>query len=394
MLPLTEDLAKNWLRGQGLPVPSGTAAAGVAEAQAIVAAMPDGAVVKALIPTGRRGKAGAVIVAQSAEQGAAAAEKLLGSDVNGHTVGRVYVEEKVAIREEYYFSLSLDGARPELLLTRRGGVDIEEVTRSHPDELVRASVDPLRGLSAEEAQQLVARGRFPASVESALAALLPRLYAAFCAADALLLEINPLALDESGALMLVGAMMGIDEAALFRHSMWMESALTTALPGNLRERSVAIANREIPGGECQYVELAGDIGLLVGGGGAGLYQHDLMLELGGKPANHCVTPPTGTDNRKLKAVLNAILGNPRLKGLLLGFNFSQMARCDIRARTLVEVLREKGMDKSPLPIVVRLFGAGEEEARAVVADFPNIHYMPRGATLKDAVRRIVDLSTA
>ncbi len=333
-----------------------------------------------------------MIVAQSAAEGAAAAAKLLGSNVNGHTVSHVYVEEKVAIREEYYFSLSLGGAQPELLLTRRGGVDIEEVTRSHAEDLVRASVEPIRGLSADAAQKLVARGRFPATVASPLAALLPRLYEAFRAADALLLEINPLALDESGALILVGAMMGIDEAALFRHSEWMAFAATTALPSNLRERSVAIANREIPGGECQYVELAGNIGLLVGGGGAGLYQHDLMLELGGKPANHCVTPPTGSDNRKLKAVINAILDNPRLKGLLLGFNFSQMARCDIRARTLVEVLKEKGKDKSRLPVVVRLFGAGEEDARATVADFPNIHYMPRGATLKDAVRQIVDLS--
>ena len=217
------------------------------------------------------------------------------------------------------------------------------------------------------------------------------LYAAFRSADALLLEINPLALNDAGELTLAGAMMAIDEAALFRHPQWAAYARVTALPDNPRERSVAIAYREIAGGECQYVELAGDIGLLVGGGGAGLYQHDLMLELGGKPANHCVTPPTGSDNRKLKAVVAAILENPRLKGLLIGFNFSQMARTDIRVRTLVEVLREKRIDTTRLPIVIRLFGAGEADARAMVSGMPNIHYLPRGATLKEAVRLSVDL---
>jgi len=123
-----------------------------------------------------------------------------------------------------------------------------------------------------------------------------------------------------------------------------------------------------------------------------LYQHDLMLEVGGRPANHCVTPPTGADNRKLKAVLSAIFDNPKLRGLLLGFNFAQMARTDIRARTLIELLDEKKIDTARLPIVIRLFGAGESESRAMVAGRPNIHYVPRGTTLKQAVRLIVQLT--
>ncbi|MPZ44321.1 MAG: hypothetical protein GEV05_13120 [Betaproteobacteria bacterium] len=155
---------------------------------------------------------------------------------------------------------------------------------------------------------------------------------------------------------------------------------------------MTLANREYPGGECQYVELEGDIGLLVGGGGAGLYQHDLMLEAGGRPANHCVTPPTGSDNRKLKAVLSAILDNPKLRGLLVGFNFAQMARTDIRVRTLIELLDEKKIDTARLPIVIRLFGAGEPESRAMVAGRKNIHYVARGTTLKEAVRLIVQLT--
>lgn len=392
MLALTEDLVKDWLRERGLPVPRGAAAASPAEAARIGDDMPDGAMVKALIPTGRRGKAGAVRVAANADECRAAAKALLGTNVNGHAVQRVYVEERIAIRDEHYLSLSLRGSQPEILITRSGGVDIEAVMREHPDGLVRSAIHPLCGLSAANATELLQRAGFDASRCPELAKLAVALYDAFRAADALLLEINPLVVTGTGSIMLVGAMMGVDENALFRHAAWADVATVVAPSRNPREHSVAVASREFLGGECQYVELAGDIGLLVGGGGAGLYQHDVMLELGGRPANHCVTPPTGTDNRKLKAVLAAILDNPRLKGLLVGFNFAQMARTDIRVSTLMELLREKRIDTARLPIVIRLFGAGEQASRAMVAGQPNIHYMARGTTLKDAVKFIVELT--
>ena len=392
MLPLTEDLTKNWLRGHGLPVPRGRAAASPEEAARVAEDMPHGAVVKALIPAGRRGKAGAVHLVANPPECRDAAARLLGASVNGHMVQRVYVEERIAIRDEHYLSLSLRGAHPEILITRSGGIDIEDVIRTRPDQLVRAAVDPLRGLAAGDATELMGRAGFDTTLCPSLGVLAVALYEAFQAADALLLENNPLAVADSGLLSLVGAMMGIDQHALFRHPAWAVAAGALAPSSNPRELSVAVANRELPGGECQYVELAGDIGLLVGGGGAGLYQHDVMLELGGRPANHCVTPPTGTDNRKLKAVLAAILDNPKLKGLLVGFNFAQMARTDIRVRTLMQLLQEKKIDTARLPIVIRLFGAGEEISRKMVAGHPNVHYVPRGTTLKEAVRLIVELT--
>lgn len=393
VLPLTEDLTKNWLREFSLPVPHGAPADCSDEAASIAARMPNGAVVKALVPTGRRGKAGAVRVTNGVEECRAAARDLLGKTVNGHPVHRIYVEERIAIREEYYLSLSLRGAYPEIMITRSGGVDIEDVMRVHPKRLVRAVISPLHGLTRKEATNLMRQAGFETAMYPSLGALAVSLYDAFRKADALLLEINPFVLTNTGAISLVGAMMGIDENALFRHSKWASTTGLAALPANPRERNVAITNRQLPGGECQYVELDGDIGLLVGGGGAGLYQHDVMLELGGKPANHCVTPPTGSDNRKLKAVLSAILENPRLKGLLIGFNFAQMARTDIRISTLMEVLSEQHVGIAQLPIVIRLFGAGEEKSRAMIAGHTNIHYVPRGTTLKQAVRLIIELTS-
>jgi len=391
MIPLTEDLTKAWLRRMGLPVPRGYVARSPGDTQAD--GPPAGPlVVKALVPTGRRGKAGAVVATDDAAQLRAATERLLGAQVNGHRVRAVYIEERIAIAAEYYVSFFLQSDQAEILISMRGGVDIEHIAREESGALVRERIDPLSGLSPWSATELWIRAGLEGPVLPRVADATSRLYEAFRDADALLLEINPLVVDSDQRVCLVGAMMGIDDNALFRHTDWL--GRTTVLPGNPRERAVALADRSLAGGPCQYIELDGDIGLLVGGGGAGLYQHDLVLELGGRPANHCITPPTSADTGKLKAVLAAIFDNPAAKGLLIGFNFAQMARADIRIRALIEVLDERNMDTTDFPIVVRLFGAGEHAARAMIGQRPNIHYLPRGASLKDAVELIVQLTAA
>lgn len=392
MIRLSEAQTKQWLRQCGLPVPWGAAVHSADSAHATALAWPGPTVVKAMVPTGRRGKSGAVLMADDAQQRRSAAKQLLGTVVNGYLTESVYVEERVAIADEYYFALILTDAMPQVLISRSGGVDIEEVSRDAPDAVVRASIDPLVGLPSWHAAELWLRAGVTGSTLAILADLSSKLYDAFSRADALMLEINPLVIASDGRLHLVGAMLGVDPHALWRHPDWADAG--EPLPDNPRERAVALVNRASEGGECQYVELEGDIGLLVGGGGAGLYLHDLVLSFGGAPANHCVTPPTSADNTKLKAVLTAILSNPALRGLLVGFNFAQMARTDIRVRTLVQVLQERQIDTRQLPIVIRLFGAGEEQSRAMLAGHPNIHYLPRGTSLKEAARLIVELTRA
>ena len=394
MLRLTEDLAKDWLCRLGFPVPQGHVAGNAGEARAAALALGGAAMVKALIPAGRRGKAGAVVRAADADAVATAATRLLGGTVNNCLVEQVYVEACVAIRDELYLAFVVDGAQPVVLASLAGGVDVEDAVHDAPGGMARRVIDPIDGLAPWQALDLWLEAGLRGPPLAAVAALTTRLYQAFRDADALLFEVNPLALDETGAPQLVGTMMAIDPDALFRQQQWERAAAradAVAAGANPRERAVAEANRAYTGGECQYIELDGDIGLLVGGGGAGLYQHDLVLEAGGRPANHCVTPPTGADNRKLKAVLGAILDNPNLRGLLLGFNFAQMARTDIRVRTLVELLDKKRIDTARLPVVLRLFGAGESDSRAMVAGRPNVHYVPRGTTLKQAVDLIVRL---
>ncbi len=393
MLRLGEDTAKAWLRQQGLPVPLGAAAATPEQAARVAAGMPGGTIVKAVVPTGRRGLAGAVVASVSPAEAGEAARMLLGRTIHGHLVRRVYVEEWVNITSELYVALTLSGPTSEIWLSPQGGVNIEEIAKQNSDAVRRYPVHPVAGLASWDAIEWWAEAGVTGSTLRGLGTLCSDLFRTFQAADALLLELNPLAVTADGSLSLVGAMMGVDEDALYRHREWdMEAVANEAADLSERERRIRQINRDIPEGECQYVELSGDVGLLVGGGGAGLYQHDLLVDMGGEPANHSVTPPTGRDNRKLKAVLEAILDHPRLRGLLVGFNFAQMARADIRVRTLVEVLDEKGIDTRHLPIVIRLFGAGEAEARMLVENRPGIHYLPRGTTLRDGVRRIVALT--
>jgi succinyl-CoA synthetase beta subunit len=396
MMRLLEDDAKAWLRGEGFNVPTGDTAATADDAARIAADLGQPAVVKALVPAGRRGKAGGVLQAPTPAMAGEIAKRLLGSAVAGHLVREVYVEKSVAIARELYLAFLFDDDGPRVILSARGGVDIEATAREASGSMVSAPLDPLSGIPAWRAVDLWRQAGVRGQVLRNLGALTARLYGLFVGGDAHVLEINPLAVDERGDLVIVGAMAGIDADALPRHARWREVERRSE-PVNTRtarEAKVAAVDVAVPGPEARYVELEGDIGLLVGGGGAGLYQQDRMRAYGGRPANHSVTPPTGSDNRKLRAVIEAILEHPNIRALLVGFNFAQMARADIRVATLMDVVDAKGIDTERFPIVIRLFGAGEAEARARVAGRRGIHYLPREATLDDAVRLVVELAKA
>ena len=396
MLNLTEDLTKSFLRQRGLAVPEGFVCATPQAAAQAAEALGGASVVKALVAAGRRGKAGAIALVDSVDAARGAAERLLGTELAGMLVDQVYVEAREDIATELYLSFVLDSTPPRLLVSCRGGVEIEQTHATQPDAIITVEVDPLDGMTRWDALAAWERAGADVALLSPLAGLTVQLWQAFVAADALMLEINPLAVRRDGALALVGAMLSVDEAALPRHPAWRTQAQAGAQKAgrtaNPRERAVMLANARTPGAVFRYTELDGDIGLVVGGGGASLLQHDLMLALGGAPANHLDATPGAGWQDKMGAVLDAILGNPRVKGLLVSYNFLQLVRVDERMRLIVELLRERRVDPHRLPVVVRLFGPGEDEARRIASTLPGLHVMARDTPIDAAVERIVELT--
>lgn len=391
-MKLVEDRAKQMLRERGLPVLPGAVAETPAECAARGREFGGAVAVKALVAAGRRGKAGLVRLADTPAEAEAAASAMLGMDSVDGPVRRLYVEARVEIAQELYLSFAFSDRAPRVVLSCKGGVDIEEVFRTERDAIVQAELDASRDLPAWEAIELWARAGLKGRLLPVVARITARLYAAFVACDAQMLEINPLAIDTDGAPWLVGAMMEIDDDALFRHPELIGSS-ARHFSDNPRERAVMEANRAYPGGDSRYTELDGDIGLLVAGGGAGLLQHDLIIGMGGRPANHSdMSPAPGTE--KLEAVLDAIFTNPRARSLLIGYNYLQMAPCDHVIKALVKSVGRNRIDATRFPIVIRLFGPREKEARALAATIPGVRYLPPGSTLEDGARAIVEATHA
>ena len=390
-MKLLEDRAKAWLGLRGLPVPNGRAVATPDEAADAATALGNRVAVKALVAAGRRGKAGGVKLVDGPESARQAAHEILQLEIAGQRCGRVYVEAAADIQDEFYLSFGFGKLVPEIVVSRRGGEDIEDVAADTPGDLVRSEIDPLRGLTSWRAAELWDQTGIESKLIPALASLTANLYAAFCSADALMFEVNPIGVSPDGSLCIVGAMLEIDDNALYRHPDWRDLGLGEAGPGgralNERELAVIEADRKFPGGAIRYTELPGEIALFLAGGGAGLLQHDLVVAAGGRVANHSDLSPTNVE--KPAALFDAIFANPDAKGLLVGMNYLQMLPCTLVAEALLLSLGRNKVDTTRFPIVMRVFGPGEEEARTLVAGIPGLRYLPAGASLEDGVREIV-----
>ncbi len=394
MVPLTEDRTKAWLREAGIPVPAGLACEGPEAAREAAQALGGAIVVKALVPAGRRGKAGAVRMAEDPEAAAEVARAMIGAQVAGHVVERVYVEARVEIAEALYLAFSFDGPWPRVLASCHGGVEIEATHSTQPEAVTVEEVDVLAGIRPWEAIALWRRAGLKGPALARLGRLTARLYECFRTWDAVLLEVNPLALDREGRPVLVGAMVGIDDDALARQEAQLgdQAAWMFADPAELspRERAVREAQLTLQGGMIRYTELDGDIGLIVNGGGAGLYQHDLITAIGGRPANH--SDQNGINVEKLKVLVRAVLDHPNVKGLLVSANHQQMTRTDRKVQPIIEVLKERGVDTTAFPVVIRMLGPYDEAARTLAAEVPGVRYLPPNASLEDACRLIVELT--
>lgn len=379
-MDLYEYQGKELFQRVGIPVGEGRLATTPGEARQAAEVLGGPVVVKAQVLTGGRGKAGGVKLAHSAHEAEEHAKSILGLDIKGHVVKRLWIARAAEIAKEYYLSLTFDrGAKkPLFMFTTEGGVEIEEVAATSPEALVKLHVDPLEGFHAWQARRLVYGGRVSDQGEQKqIIAIVGKLYEAFTRFDAMLCEINPLIVTPDGTVEALDAKFTVDDNALYRHPEIAEMRDREAadpLEAFAREKHVT------------YVKLDGEVGVLGNGAGLSMSTVDVVTFAGGRPANFCDLGGGG-DAQGVVDALEVITRDPQVKAIFFNI-FGGITRCDEVARGVLRALAQMGIG---LPIVVRLDGTNAEQGRRILAEAapPNLHVEP---TMLDAARKAVELS--
>ena len=355
---------KALLREFGVPVPRGFPAFTVEEA--VKAAHDLGGpvwVVKAQIHAGGRGKAGGVKVVKSIEDVRQEAMRLVGSTLvthqtgpHGKVVNRLYVEEGSAIDREFYLSALVDRAtsRVAFVVSTEGGMDIEEVARTHPEKILTFSVDPATGLMPHHGRLAARVLGLTGDLVRQAGALLAKLYEAFLAKDMSLLEINPLVVTKSGQLICLDAKISFDDNALYRH------ADVSALRDLTEEDDKEIEASKY---DLNYIALEGTIGCMVNGAGLAMATMDIIKLYGEAPANF-LDVGGGATKEKVAAAFKIITSDASVKGVLVNI-FGGIMRCDVIAEGIVAAVKDVGLK---VPLVVRLEGTNVDPGKKIIAD--------------------------
>jgi len=378
---LYEYQGKELFRRVGIPVSEGQLAVSPEEARAAASSLGGPVVVKAQVLTGGRGKAGGVKLADGPADAEEKARAILGLDIRGHVVRKVWIEQASDIAKEYYLSVTFDRGtkKPLFMFTTQGGVEIEQVAEESPEALVRLHVDPLEGFQPWVARRLVYGGGVEdPSEQKQIAAIVERLYRAFVEFDAMLCEINPLIVTPAGEVKALDSKFTIDDSALVRHpdiAEWRDVSAADPIEAFAREKGVT------------YVKLDGEVGILGNGAGLAMSTVDVVAHVGGRPANFCDLGGGGSAEGVVDA-LEVITHDPQVRSIFFNI-FGGITRCDEVARGILEALDR--LDMSGHPIVVRLDGTNAEEGRRLLVEAgrPNIH--PE-ATMLDGARRAVELA--
>ena len=383
-MKIHEFQAKKLLAEFGVPVPKGRVAATPEEARAIAEELGKPVVVKAQVHAGGRGKGGGIKTASGPDEAERVAGEIIGMQLvtpqtaaEGRLVHRVLVEEQTEIERELYLSLLVDGAtgRPTMIASAAGGVEIEEVAAQSPEAIRRVAIDPAAGFQPHVGRELAFALGLDGELLRPAVALTSAIYACFLEKDCSLVEINPLVVTTSGALLALDAKVNFDDNALFRH----EDVAAMRDPGE--EDPLEVQAQEL--GINNYVKLDGNIGCVVNGAGLAMATMDSIMLAGGEPANFL---DIGTVN-EVERVVNAfriITADPSVKAVLINI-FGGMARVDVIAQGVVDAHKE--LDLTSTPVVVRLDGTNVEEGERILKDsgLPVVRAPDLGAAAAKAV---------
>ena len=306
-MDLYEYQGKQMLARHGIPVPEGRVATTPTEARAAAEEIGGTVVVKAQVRVGGRGKAGGIKLAETPDEAEARASEILGMDIKGHLVERVWIEAGSKIAKEYYLSVTFDrGAKkPLVMLSAEGGVDIEEVAANRPEALARLHIDPLVGLQPHDARWLCFHAGIDTEAISGTVAIIQKLYGAFVGLDAMLTEINPLILTEDGKVVALDAKVTTDGNAAYRHDEMAEFRETTT--NDPQEKAAQEKG-------VTYVKLDGDVGILGNGAGLVMSTLDVVALAGGRPANFCDLGGGG-DAQGVVDALEIIAADPQVRSI-------------------------------------------------------------------------------
>ena len=380
-MDLFEYQGKQYFARYDIAVSVGGVALTVDEAvkQAELAQYP--VVIKAQVQVGGRGKAGGIKLANNAEEVRTHASNILGMDIKGHVVKRVWVEHASDIVEEYYASFTLDRSakRHLLMLSAQGGVEIEQVAVTDPNAIVKLHFNPIEGLSLETARRAVVDAQISQKAVDGVAAMLVKLYECFTKGDCDLAEINPLILKPNGEVHALDAKVTLDDNAAFRHPEWDEYRATEELD----EREKLAREKNL-----QYIGLDGTVGIIANGAGLAMSTLDVVNQVGGSAANF-LDIGGGANAELMTAALEVINSDIKVKSIFINI-FGGITRGDEVAKGIVEAMKRV---KLRAPIVIRLDGTNAIEGRAIIANagIDESQLISR-STMLEAARVAVDLA--
>jgi len=378
---LFEYQGKQYFARYDIAVSAGGVALTVDEAvkQAELAQYP--VVIKAQVQVGGRGKAGGIKLANNADEVRTHAKNILGMDIKGHIVKRIWVEHASDIDQEYYASFTLDRSakRHLLMLSAQGGVEIEQVAVTDPTAIVKLYVNPIEGLSFDNARRAVVDARISEKAVDGVAAMLVKLYECFTKGDCDLAEINPLILKPNGEVHALDAKVTLDDNAAFRHPEWDEYRATEELD----EREKLAREKSL-----QYIGLDGTVGIIANGAGLAMSTLDVVNQVGGQAANF-LDIGGGANAELMTSALEVINSDTKVKSIFINI-FGGITRGDEVAKGIVEAMKRV---KLRAPIVIRLDGTNAKEGREIIANagIAESQLISR-ATMLEAARVAVELA--
>jgi succinyl-CoA synthetase beta subunit/citryl-CoA synthetase large subunit len=386
---LLEFEAKSILRGYGIPIPDGV----VIDGDETPAAPFSGPVLlKAQIPIGGRGKAGGIVIVEKDEELKSRAAALFATRIRGYRPKKLLIEEKLDLKREFFMAITYDtvAKEPIVIFSSEGGVDIEELAQREPEKICKAHFSFRDGLPDYKAREIVAETGVSGKVLLGIGSVLSKLAQVFVQTDATIAEINPLSLTASGQLIALDCHLDIDDDALFRHPEIAvigkdESRIEAAKSQTEFERQAALIDsvdhRGVAG---RVIEFDGNLGLIIGGGGASLTAFDAVRAHGGRPANYCEIGGNPSV-KKVKELTKHILSKLDVEKVAVIMNVVSNTRVDLVARGIVKGILETGRDPAETVAVFRVPGAWEEEGFKILRKY-GVRYCDRTVSIDEAAQ--------